>query len=69
MMSLERVLMGSALLLMLGNAHALEGKNVYMQGGSQPGAAPCAACHGADGLGLAAAGFSPFGRFIGGVFA
>ncbi|NWD91873.1 c-type cytochrome, partial [Pseudomonas sp. K5002] len=49
--------MGSALLLMLGNAHALEGKNVYMQGGSQPGAAPCVACHGADGLGLAAAGF------------
>jgi cytochrome c553 len=57
MMSLERVLMGSALLLMLGNAHALEGKNVFTQGGSQPGAAPCVACHGADGLGLAAAGF------------
>ncbi|NWE17095.1 c-type cytochrome [Pseudomonas yamanorum] len=57
MMSLERVLMGGALLLLLGNAHALEGKNVFTQGGSQPGAAPCVACHGADGLGLAAAGF------------
>ncbi|MCS3419804.1 cytochrome c553 [Pseudomonas sp. BIGb0450] len=56
-MSLERVLMGGALLLLLGNAHALEGKNVFTQGGSQPGAAPCVACHGADGLGLAAAGF------------
>jgi cytochrome c553 len=57
MMSLERVLMGGALLLLLGNAHALEGKTVFTQGGSQPGAAPCVACHGADGLGLAAAGF------------
>ncbi|MDF3202298.1 c-type cytochrome [Pseudomonas sp. 1912-s] len=57
MMSLERVLMGSALLLIVGSAHALEGKNVFTQGGSQPGAAPCVACHGADGLGLAAAGF------------
>ncbi|MFC6299527.1 c-type cytochrome [Pseudomonas sp. CCM 7893] len=57
MMSLERVLMGSALLLILGSAHAQEGRNVFTQGGSQPGAAPCVACHGADGLGLAAAGF------------
>lgn len=57
MMSLERVLMGSALLLILGSAHAQEVRNVFTQGGSQPGAAPCVACHGADGLGLAAAGF------------
>ncbi|NVZ69214.1 c-type cytochrome [Pseudomonas costantinii] len=57
MMSLERVLMGGALLLLLGNAHALDGKKIFTEGGSQPGAMPCVACHGADGLGLAAAGF------------
>lgn len=56
MMSLQRVLMGSAMLLVLGNAHALDGKTIFTQGGSQPGAAPCMACHGGDGLG-AAAGF------------
>lgn len=57
MMFLERLLIGSALLLLMGNAHALEGKKVFTEGGSQPGAMPCVACHGADGLGLAAAGF------------
>ncbi|WP_242167600.1 MULTISPECIES: c-type cytochrome [unclassified Pseudomonas] len=57
MMSLERVLIGSALLLLLGNAYALDGKKIFTEGGSQPGAMPCVACHGADGLGLAAAGF------------
>ncbi len=51
MMSLERVLMGSALLLLLGNAHALEGRKIFAEGGSQPGAMPCVACHGADGAG------------------
>lgn len=56
-MSVERVLMGGALLLMLGSAQALEGKKVFNEGGAQPGAAACMACHGADGLGLAAAGF------------
>lgn len=57
MMFLERVFIGGALLLLLGNAHALDGKKIFTQGGSQPGAMPCVACHGADGLGLAAAGF------------
>ncbi|MFO2464315.1 cytochrome c4 [Pseudomonas sp. 15FMM2] len=57
MMSLYRVLMGGALLLMLGTAHALEGKKIFDAGGMQPGATACMACHGADGLGLAAAGF------------
>ena len=56
-MSLERVLIGSALMLLLGNAHALDGKKIFTEGGSQPGAMPCVACHGADGAGLAAAGF------------
>lgn len=62
MMSLERMLMGSALLLMLGNAHALEGNKIFTEGGSQPGAMPCVACHGADGLGMAAAGFPRLAR-------
>ncbi|UII74249.1 c-type cytochrome [Pseudomonas sp. HN11] len=57
MMSLERVLMGSALMLLLGSAHALDGKKIFTEGGSQPGAMPCVACHGADGAGMAAAGF------------
>ncbi|NVZ50774.1 c-type cytochrome [Pseudomonas sp. B6002] len=57
MMSFERVLLGGALLLLLGNAHALDGKKIFNEGGSQPGAMPCVACHGADGLGMAAAGF------------
>lgn len=56
-MSLERVLVGSALMLLLGNASALDGKKIFTEGGSQPGAMPCVACHGADGAGLAAAGF------------
>ncbi len=56
-MSLERMLMGSALLLLLGNANALDGKKIFTEGGSLPGAMPCAACHGADGMGMAAAGF------------
>lgn len=57
MMSFERVLLGGALLLLLGNAHALDGKKIVNEGGSQSGAMPCVACHGADGLGMAAAGF------------
>lgn len=57
MMSLERMLMGSALLLLLGNANAMDGKKIFTQGGSLPGAMPCVACHGADGMGMAAAGF------------
>ncbi|WP_348749646.1 c-type cytochrome [Pseudomonas rhodesiae] len=57
MKALQRTLMSSALLLVLGNAHALDGKKVFMEGGAQAGAMPCVACHGADGSGMAAAGF------------
>lgn len=57
MKALQRVLMSSALLLLVGNAHALDGKKIFMEGGAQPGAMPCVACHGADGSGMAAAGF------------
>lgn len=57
MMSLERALVGARYGLLLGNAYALDGNRIFTEGGSQPGAMPCVACHGADGLGLAAAGF------------
>lgn len=57
MKSVDRVLLGGLMLLVLGNAHALEGSDVFNKGGAQPGAMACMACHGADGLGLAAAGF------------
>lgn len=57
MRSLERALVGGALWLLLGNTYALDGNKIFTEGGSQPGAMPCVACHGADGLGLAAAGF------------
>lgn len=57
MMHLDRVLLGGTLLLLLGNAHALDGKKIFTEGGSQPGAMPCVVCHGPDGLGLSAAGF------------
>ncbi|AZF05563.1 c-type cytochrome [Pseudomonas sp. R5-89-07] len=57
MKSLERALVGGALWLLLGNAYALDGNKIFTDGGSRPGAMPCVACHGADGLGLAAAGF------------
>lgn len=45
------------MLLAFGNAHGQQPVNIYLQGGSQPGAAPCVACHGADAMGVPAAGF------------
>lgn len=56
-MALERMLMGSVLWALAVSAQAVDGTAVLTQGGSQPGAMPCVACHGADGAGLAAAGF------------
>lgn len=57
MTPLNRTLLSGFMLLALSNANAEEPANIYMQGGSLPGAAPCVACHGADAMGLAAAGF------------
>ncbi|SDX87081.1 hypothetical protein SAMN05216247_10245 [Pseudomonas salomonii] len=51
MMFLERLSIGSALLLLVGNAHALAGKKVFAEGDSQPGAMPCVACRGGEGQG------------------
>jgi cytochrome c553 len=35
----------------------VDGHQVYTKGGSNPAAAPCIGCHGADGMGMPAAGF------------
>ncbi|WP_347900665.1 c-type cytochrome [Pseudomonas purpurea] len=53
----HRMMLSSLMLVVAGGAHAVEGKNVYTQGGAQPGATACFACHGGDGLGMPAAGF------------
>lgn len=57
MIQLDRILMGGLLLAALNTAHAADGQKIFTQGGAQPGAMACVACHGADGMGLAAAGF------------
>ena len=38
-------------------AQADDGQKIYTQGGAQPAATACFACHGADGMGMPAAGF------------
>ncbi|WP_339650508.1 c-type cytochrome [Halopseudomonas pelagia] len=38
-------------------AHAVDPASVYIKGGANPAAMACVTCHGADGEGLAAAGF------------
>ncbi|MBA1293166.1 c-type cytochrome [Pseudomonas lurida] len=57
MRPLQRTLVGSALFFLLGSAHALDGSKIFTEGGAQPAAMACVACHGADGGGVAAAGF------------
>ncbi|MFJ4375163.1 c-type cytochrome [Pseudomonas japonica] len=57
MSPLDRVLISSLLLFALPAAHADQGQNVFTQGGANPAAMACQGCHGADGLGMAAAGF------------
>lgn len=44
-------------------AHADMGKDVYSQGGKSPAAMACVTCHGADGMGMAAAGFPAIAGF------
>ena len=43
--------------LMTAFAQADAGADIYTKGGANPAALACATCHGADGLGMAAAGF------------
>lgn len=57
MIPLDRILASGALLLSLQVAQATEGQNVFTQGGQNPAAMACMGCHGADGMGMAAAGF------------
>lgn len=57
MIPLKRTLLSSLVLLAVSNAQAQPSPNIYLQGGAQPGATACVACHGADGMGLAPAGF------------
>jgi cytochrome c553 len=57
MIPLDRMLLSGLMLLLVQTAHAVEGQKVFTQGGAQPGATACLACHGADGMGLAPAGF------------
>ncbi|ROL76523.1 cytochrome c4 [Pseudomonas protegens] len=57
MIPLDRMLLSGLMLLFVQSAHAVDGQKVFTQGGTQPGATACQACHGADAMGLAPAGF------------
>ncbi|KRW70916.1 cytochrome C [Pseudomonas sp. TTU2014-105ASC] len=50
-------LAGLAALLLTTQVQAADGQTIYMQGGANPAAMACGTCHGADGMGIAAAGF------------
>ncbi|MDD2058890.1 cytochrome c4 [Pseudomonas sp. GD03860] len=57
MIPLDRILMSSLLLFSVTAAHAADGQKIFSQGGQNPAAMACLGCHGADGKGMAAAGF------------
>ncbi|PYC28716.1 c-type cytochrome [Pseudomonas mosselii] len=57
MKPLSHVLIGSLLILAWPSAHAADGQKIFNQGGQNPAAMACLGCHGADGKGIAAAGF------------
>ncbi|WP_313481185.1 c-type cytochrome [Stutzerimonas kunmingensis] len=50
-------LVGVAALLLTMQAQAADGQKIYAQGGANPAAMACGTCHGADAMGMAAAGF------------
>ncbi len=50
-------LAGVAALLLTMQAQAADGQKIYVQGGANPAAMACGTCHGADAMGMAAAGF------------
>jgi cytochrome c553 len=54
---LSRVAISTALILTWPAAHAADGQKIFTQGGQNPAAMACLGCHGADGKGIAAAGF------------
>ncbi len=51
------LLAGVAALLLTMQAQAADGQKIYAQGGANPAAMACGTCHGADAMGMAAAGF------------
>lgn len=53
----HRLLFSLTALLAATAQAAVDGQKLYTQGGANPAAAACVTCHGADGMGLAAAGF------------
>ncbi|MCG8292012.1 c-type cytochrome [Pseudomonas entomophila] len=57
MKPLSRVVISSLLVLAWPSAHAADGQKIFNQGGQNPAAMACLGCHGADGKGIAAAGF------------
>ena len=57
MIPLDRILISSLLLCSAGAVHAADGQKIFSQGGQNPAAMACLGCHGADGKGMAAAGF------------
>ncbi|MCD1639415.1 c-type cytochrome [Pseudomonas stutzeri] len=57
MKSIHWPLAGVAALLLSMQAQAADGQKIYTQGGANPAAMACATCHGADAMGMAAAGF------------
>lgn len=50
-------LAGVTALLLTMQAQAADGQKIYAQGGANPAAMACGTCHGADAMGMAAAGF------------
>src|SRR5690606_35117528 len=50
-------LAGVTALLVTMQAQAADGQKIYAQGGANPAAMACGTCHGADAMGMAAAGF------------
>ncbi|AIL61305.1 c-type cytochrome [Pseudomonas alkylphenolica] len=57
MIPLDRILMSSLLLFSVTAVNAADGQKIFSQGGQNPAAMACLGCHGADGKGMAAAGF------------
>ncbi|MDR6711311.1 cytochrome c553 [Pseudomonas hunanensis] len=57
MIPLRRVAISTLLILAWPAAHAADGQKIFTQGGQNPAALACLGCHGADGKGIAAAGF------------
>lgn len=56
-MDFKPTVLGSLMLIAVSVVNADDGQKIYTQGGALPAATACFACHGADGMGMPAAGF------------